>query len=67
MLRPKILPKRKSLLLEPVLKGGDGTGVGDEFTKLVDRPVHYSWSAFAIFLLLIAVAFVTAGRALTPV
>jgi hypothetical protein len=64
MPRAKILLKPKSLLLEPVIEGGAGAGSPDELIKLVGEPVHYSWPAFAIFIFLIAAAFVTAGRAL---
>ncbi|MGO8954469.1 MAG: hypothetical protein ACLPWS_17225 [Rhodomicrobium sp.] len=64
MPRPEILAKPKSLLLKPILAGDAGAGSPDELIKSVGEPVRYSWPAFAIFIFLIAVAFVTAGRAL---
>ncbi len=64
MSRPKNLPRSKSVLLEPILREDINIGRTDELTKLVDEPVHYSWTAFGIFIFLIAVAFVVAGSAL---
>ncbi len=60
----EILPKPKSLLLEPVLKEAVIGRRTDALCKLAEEPVQYSWQAFAIFIFLLAMAFVTAGRAL---
>jgi hypothetical protein len=56
-------PKHKSLILEPVLEGGASAGPTDWPIKFIHEPAQCSWAAFAVFLFLLVVSFITAGYA----